>query len=543
MLANRVIAVFDAPVPCGEVELAVNAGIGVASLPSTAPRPRSSFAERALPPAGARSKAPRSRRGQLTVIPTTPSASPSPPISATPSRVANCRCTSSRRSTSPLGWSRVQRLWSAGSIRAWARCARTSSSPPPSTQAPSMRSPHTCSRWQRRPVHAGGRWVGTSRSASTSRRGTSPTLDSPRRSNAILRDTGLSPSALTLELTESSVMTEAEAALATLHQLAELGLSWSIDDFGTGYSSLAHLRRLPVSEIKIDKSFVFDLTTSQSDQAIVRSMIDLGRNLGMTVVVEGVETVEVRRRLDELGADRIQGYLLSRPIPAEAFEQWIADRPVRMAAMEDADGAAPRMAHERRARSLTMSPSVAATTHSSDRDRLTPRNTIPWRSARTAAGGRCEFGGDDMGVSPCGGAGSNECRARRRHLRCSGMAALVVQCVCTRDDRRPALGPVVMASLGIAAANRANIRLPGRLNVNIDLQEAAVAMRSSVVAVRPRGSRCRGRERARSLVGHRRPSVVLVTSELLGGRCNVVAAPRLSKRSRALRRMDRGCWR
>ena len=146
----------------------------------------------------------------------------------------------------------------------------------------------------------------------------------------VLDESGLEPAALTLELTESSIMTEAAEAMVTLEAIHELGVSLSIDDFGTGYSSLAHLRKLPVSEIKIDKSFVFDLTTNHHDEAIVRSMVSLGHHLGLTVVVEGVETVEVRRRLGELGADRIQGYLLSRPMPVAAFEQWIADRPVRM---------------------------------------------------------------------------------------------------------------------------------------------------------------------------------------------------------------------
>lgn len=145
----------------------------------------------------------------------------------------------------------------------------------------------------------------------------------------ILDRTGLPAGSLTMELTESSVMTEAERALKTLRELDELGIALSIDDFGTGYSSLAHLRRLPVGEIKIDKSFVFDLTTSESDEAIVRSMIELGHNLGLTVVVEGVETVEVRDHLKLLGSDRLQGYLLSRPLPVHAFERWVSERPLR----------------------------------------------------------------------------------------------------------------------------------------------------------------------------------------------------------------------
>jgi len=170
----------------------------------------------------------------------------------------------------------------------------------------------------------------------------------------VLDESGLEPRALTLELTESSIMTEAAEAMTTLEAIHGLGVSLSIDDFGTGYSSLAHLRKLPVSEIKIDKSFVFDLTTNHNDEAIVRSMVSLGHHLGLTVVVEGVETVEVRRRLAELGADRIQGYLLSRPMPVAAFEQWIADRPVRMVDLSSDD-----------ARSVSIEPSERA----DDRDR------------------------------------------------------------------------------------------------------------------------------------------------------------------------------
>jgi diguanylate cyclase (GGDEF)-like protein len=158
----------------------------------------------------------------------------------------------------------------------------------------------------------------------------------------VLDESELDPAALTLELTESSIMTEAAEALSTLEAINGLGVSLSIDDFGTGYSSLAHLRKLPLSEIKIDKSFVFDLTTNHHDEAIVRSMVSLGHHLGLTVVVEGVETVEVRRRLTEMGADRIQGYLLSRPMPAPAFEQWIADRPVRMVDLSTDEAEQPR---------------------------------------------------------------------------------------------------------------------------------------------------------------------------------------------------------
>ena len=147
----------------------------------------------------------------------------------------------------------------------------------------------------------------------------------------ILEAADFPASSLTLELTESSVMTEAGRALATLDELHALGIELSIDDFGTGYSSLAHLRRLPVGEIKIDKSFVFDLTTNESDEAIVKSMVELGHTLSLRVVVEGVETVEVRDRLAKIGSDRLQGYLVSRPLSASAFESWMHERQVRVA--------------------------------------------------------------------------------------------------------------------------------------------------------------------------------------------------------------------
>lgn len=141
--------------------------------------------------------------------------------------------------------------------------------------------------------------------------------------------TGMPAESLTLELTESTVMGESQLALGTLHRLQAIGIRLSIDDFGTGFSSLAHLRRLPMSEIKIDKSFVLDLTNNKSDEVIVKSMVEMGRNLGLTVTVEGVETVEVRNRIAEFGSDRIQGYLLSRPLTESAFESWALTQAIR----------------------------------------------------------------------------------------------------------------------------------------------------------------------------------------------------------------------
>lgn len=129
---------------------------------------------------------------------------------------------------------------------------------------------------------------------------------------------------LIFEITESAVMSEPERALVVLHRLRECGISLSIDDFGTGYSSLAHLKRMPVQELKIDQSFVRNLDATSEDAVIVRSTIEMSHNLGLKVVAEGVE---YQHSLDLLGrwhCDTAQGYLISRPLTAGAFETWIA---------------------------------------------------------------------------------------------------------------------------------------------------------------------------------------------------------------------------
>jgi EAL domain-containing protein (putative c-di-GMP-specific phosphodiesterase class I) len=102
-----------------------------------------------------------------------------------------------------------------------------------------------------------------------------------------------------------------------------MGLRLSIDDFGTGYSSLAYLKRMPVDEIKIDKSFVMGMTQDRDDEVIVRSTIDLGHNMGLKVVAEGVENDEILSKLREWKCDMAQGYLLSRPLPAKKLEEWL----------------------------------------------------------------------------------------------------------------------------------------------------------------------------------------------------------------------------
>jgi diguanylate cyclase (GGDEF)-like protein len=134
---------------------------------------------------------------------------------------------------------------------------------------------------------------------------------------------GLEARSLQLEITESSVMDQPARALDVLNALADLGLELAIDDFGTGYSSLAYLQRLPVRQLKIDRSFVTQLSDNESDAAIVRSTIDLGHSLALTVVAEGVEDARSLDILAEAGCDLAQGYHVARPMPGDAIEAWI----------------------------------------------------------------------------------------------------------------------------------------------------------------------------------------------------------------------------
>jgi diguanylate cyclase (GGDEF)-like protein/PAS domain S-box-containing protein len=138
-----------------------------------------------------------------------------------------------------------------------------------------------------------------------------------------LRTWGVRPGQLTLEITESALMVEPARALETVTALHDLGVQVSVDDFGTGYSSLSYLQRLPVDEIKIDRSFVGNLPTEDTGSAIiVRSVIDLGHNLGLQVVAEGVESAADMDLLTAMGCDLAQGYHFSRPLPPEEFVHW-----------------------------------------------------------------------------------------------------------------------------------------------------------------------------------------------------------------------------
>ena len=148
--------------------------------------------------------------------------------------------------------------------------------------------------------------------------------DLPAKIDRIVQRHGMPPQALCLEITESAMMDEPLRAEATLNQLSAAGFKLSIDDFGTGYSSLAYLKRLPVDELKIDRSFVMAMEADEDDAKIVRSTIDLAHNLGLTVVAEGVETAAVLARLAALHCDEAQGFHMSRPLPAAEMAAFAA---------------------------------------------------------------------------------------------------------------------------------------------------------------------------------------------------------------------------
>ncbi len=139
----------------------------------------------------------------------------------------------------------------------------------------------------------------------------------------LISEQGFSAACLTLELTESDIMTDPVRARKTLQQISDLGVTLSIDDFGTGYSSLSYLKQLPVDEIKIDCSFVMDMTQNEDDAAIVQATIDLAHNMGLRVVAEGVKDQKTWKSLKSLDCDIAQGYYISKPLPADAFAEWL----------------------------------------------------------------------------------------------------------------------------------------------------------------------------------------------------------------------------
>jgi len=148
----------------------------------------------------------------------------------------------------------------------------------------------------------------------------------PRQVAALLITHDVAPSRLVLEITESTLMTDPVRAQRILGELNALGIRLAIDDFGTGYSSLARLKDMPVHELKIDRAFVTSMQNIHSDAVIVRSTIDLARNLGLSVVAEGVEDGGVLTELGNLGCDAVQGYHLSHPVPAVELLEWLEEQ-------------------------------------------------------------------------------------------------------------------------------------------------------------------------------------------------------------------------
>ena len=141
----------------------------------------------------------------------------------------------------------------------------------------------------------------------------------------LLRKWDVPSKGLTLEITESAIMSDVARATETVNQLHDMGLKISIDDFGTGYTSLSYIRRLPVSEIKVDKSFVLNMRDVNDDAVIVRSIVELGHNLGLAVVAEGIEDQETWDLLSDLSCNQAQGYFISKPVLAEEFYDWVQD--------------------------------------------------------------------------------------------------------------------------------------------------------------------------------------------------------------------------
>ncbi|MDB5847622.1 MAG: bifunctional diguanylate cyclase/phosphodiesterase, partial [Rhodoferax sp.] len=146
--------------------------------------------------------------------------------------------------------------------------------------------------------------------------------DLVQRIERALRRHKVEASLMTFEVTESVAMDDASGTLEMFRRLGEIGVKLSIDDFGTGYSSLAYLRKLRVSQLKIDQSFVRDLETSADARAIVKAVIGLAHALNLSVVAEGVETVAQRNVLTKLHCDELQGYLYARPMSAELMGRW-----------------------------------------------------------------------------------------------------------------------------------------------------------------------------------------------------------------------------
>jgi EAL domain-containing protein (putative c-di-GMP-specific phosphodiesterase class I) len=175
---------------------------------------------------------------------------------------------------------------------------------------------HDCARWRHAGVDAGVAVNISPRELSD--------RSIVERVLRILDEHGLPGEALSLEITENAFLRDPAHAIALLEELRAEGVRVSLDDFGAGYSSLAYLKHLPLTEVKIDKSFVLNMATEPRDEMIVRSIVELGHNLGVAVVAEGVDDEGTLERLAEIGCDVAQGYLIARPMEAERLGRWVA---------------------------------------------------------------------------------------------------------------------------------------------------------------------------------------------------------------------------
>ncbi len=176
-----------------------------------------------------------------------------------------------------------------------------------------------CAQWHQRGLN-----IGMSVNLST-RNILDPTL--PGRVGDLLKQYSLEARWLKLEITEGMTMSDPERALDIIRTIDAMGVRISIDDFGTGYSSLAYMKKLPVEEVKIDRSFVMDMDTDEDNHVIVRSTIDLAHTLGMKVVAEGIESERILKMLLGLGCDKVQGYYLCKPKPADELNAWLLESP------------------------------------------------------------------------------------------------------------------------------------------------------------------------------------------------------------------------
>jgi EAL domain-containing protein (putative c-di-GMP-specific phosphodiesterase class I) len=145
----------------------------------------------------------------------------------------------------------------------------------------------------------------------------------PAHLREVLERTGVDPHRLSIEITETVLLTDLVVAAAELDSVRALGVKVAIDDFGTGYTSLSQLGQLPISTLKIDKSFVVDMIISPEHRAVVRSIVHLATSLGLKTVAEGVEDAVIAEALADLGCDYLQGYLITRALPIDQFDAWV----------------------------------------------------------------------------------------------------------------------------------------------------------------------------------------------------------------------------